>query len=530
MSIKRTLLKGTFLLTAAGMISRLIGFYYRIFLTHEIGAEAIGIYQLIFPVYALCFSLTAAGIQTTVSRLVAANDSMDRIRTQWRIYRLGLALSVSVAFVTSLFLYWKAGWIAHYFIREPRCENLLKILALSIPLGSVHSIVCGYYYGIKNASIPAITQLIEQIVRVAGVYLMVHICTVNRLLVSTEHAVWGLVLGEAASMLVSLTAIKYRQGRMLYQKKKAVLSRTTGKYPDSHPKKETIPGYHPSRLALFSLLVRQSVPLTANRLCINLLQSVEAVLIPSMLKCYGLTTSAALSTYGILTGMSLPLILFPCALTNSVSVMLLPAIAEAQAKQQLSSIKKAIETSMKYCLMLGTYCTGMFLFFGNAMGVLLFHSEEAGKFIVTLAWLCPFLYLTAMLGSIVHGLGKTLTYFLYNCASLLIRIVFVVFMIPKIGILGYLWGVLASQLVLTLFLWFCLCKEYPIAFCAVEWIIKPVTAVLAGILLCKWMTPVWSAAPWPEVVLLGIKGLLMTFTAVLASVYLGIVRIPHFTK
>lgn len=501
MGIKRTLIKGTFLLTVAGMLSRLIGFYYRIFLTHTIGAEGIGIYQLIFPVYALCFSLTSAGIQTTISRLVAANDYPDGRHTQWRVYKIGLALSSLTALAVSAILYTNAELIAIQFIREIRCAGLLRILAFAIPLGAVHSAACGYYYGIKNAKIPAVTQIVEQITRVGGVYLISLICISRHELFTPAYAVWGLVIGEASSMLVSLTAVKYRQGNMLYDRKKA-------------------------KKPLFSLIVRQSVPLTANRLCINFLQSAEAVLIPSMLKCHGLSTSAALSTYGILTGMSLPLVLFPSALTNSVSVMLLPTVAEAQSKKQTDSIRRAIETSIKYCLLLGAYCTGIFIYLGMDMGIILFHSEAAGKFIITLAWLCPFLYLTTTLGSIVHGLGKTFLYFLYNCISLVIRIGFVLFMIPRIGIIGYLWGVLASQLLLTALLLHCLNTECPVTWHAVDWIVKPAASILTGIMLCRFAAPVFRTAPWPQAVTLGIRGLIITFGCAAAAIYFGLIQLP----
>ncbi len=71
MSRKHTLIKGTFILTATGLITRFMGFFYRIFLSHTFGEEGVGLYQLIFPIYALCFSFTAAGIETALSRLVA---------------------------------------------------------------------------------------------------------------------------------------------------------------------------------------------------------------------------------------------------------------------------------------------------------------------------------------------------------------------------------------------------------------------------------------------------------------------------
>ena len=64
--LKNQLLKGTIILTGAGIITRVIGFVYRIFLAGTLGETNLGIYQLIFPVYSICFTLYASGIQTAV--------------------------------------------------------------------------------------------------------------------------------------------------------------------------------------------------------------------------------------------------------------------------------------------------------------------------------------------------------------------------------------------------------------------------------------------------------------------------------
>ena len=69
--MKQNFISGTLLLTLTGILSRIIGFYYKIFLSRRIGAEGLGIYQLIFPVFALIISVSAAGIQTAISRYCA---------------------------------------------------------------------------------------------------------------------------------------------------------------------------------------------------------------------------------------------------------------------------------------------------------------------------------------------------------------------------------------------------------------------------------------------------------------------------
>ena len=197
-------------------------------------------------------------------------------------------------------------------------------------------------------------------------------------------------------------------------------------------------------------IIALSVPLSANRIAINFLQSIEAIYIPNRLLLYGYDTKTALSVYGVLTGMALPLILFPNALTGSVSVLLLPIVSEADALGQKELIKKTIMKTVRYCSLLGFICLLFFFLFGRFLGSMLFNSSLAGHFIVTLSFICPFLYLGSTLSSILHGLGKASQVFLINVFSLSIRLGFVFFAIPKFGIFGYLCGLLCSQCVAVL--------------------------------------------------------------------------------
>lgn len=129
-----------------------------------------------------------------------------------------------------------------------------------------------------------------------------------------------------------------------------------------------------------------SIPVTASRVSLTLLQSVEAVLIPLSLRQSGLSSTEALSLYGILTGMSLSFLLFPNAVTSSLSAMLLPVISEEQAKGNMQKISQAIEYTLLFGMNIGILCMGIFLRFGKELGTLCFHQPLAGEFLQTLAW------------------------------------------------------------------------------------------------------------------------------------------------
>lgn len=446
---RHPLIVGTFILTATGIVSRLIGFLYRIYLSRQFGEEGMGIYQLLSPVLSLSFSLTAAGYQTAISKLVAEQAATQK-KTSLRPLWLGLTISLPLSILCNAVLFFCADTIAVTLLQEARTASMLRILSFSIPLSAVHSCINGYFYGIKKAGIPAGAQLLEQIARVGCVYIVASRLLASGRTPSISVAVLGLTVGEFASMLLTMAAI-CQEGlplRNIPSLKQTVLGGQ--RYPAGHG----LPSAQSRRTAsLYGKLLAMALPLTANRIVLNLLQSVEAVSIPAKLKLYGYDTATSLSVYGVFTGMAMPFIYFPNALTSSVAVLLLPIISENYALGNMDAVKKATVRTVRYCGLLGFGCLGVFVLFGRWAGTNLFDSPLAGYFITTLGFICPFLYLDTTLSSILQGLGLAGHTFVMNVICLLIRLGFVFFAVPRFGMTGYLWGLLASQLTLgTLYL------------------------------------------------------------------------------
>lgn len=427
---------GTVILTVTGLISRLIGFLYRIFLSRIFGASGMGIYQLTSPILALSFAITAAGMQTAISKYVAGETTTKNYRSSADHLVTGFVIAMSVSLACTWFIYVYADFLAVHFLLEARTAPLLRILSFSIPMATVHSCINGYFYGIRKAAVPALSQLAEQIVRVGSVFIIYAVCKQQGYTPTISFAVIGLVIGESAAMLVSIIAIKSRFNHLQL--------RDHTNWPNCRA-----PGNLTHYYTITRRLLHLAIPLSANRVIINFLASIEAVCIPNRLMAYGLSHTAALSIYGILTGMALPMILFPSAITNSICVLLLPVVSEADAGGSLRTIKKAVSKSIRYGLLLGMLCTAGFLLLGRPMGNYLFREAQAGTFIMALSFLCPLMYIASTLNSILNGLGKTTLTFCYSLVSLLLRLGFVFFLIPVFGIQGYLWGLLASQLLQT---------------------------------------------------------------------------------
>ena len=452
---KNPLITGTLLLTAAGFLSRILGFFYRIFLSRTIGAEGLGIYQMIFPIHGIAFALCAGPIQTSISRLAAANVKKGR-----STFRAGLAISLTISVILMIAIRFSAPFLAEHVLLEPQCAPLLPIMALSIPFSAIHACICGYYYGMKKTAVPALSQLLEQFIRIGAVLLIANVAATNGKTISVSLAVWGMLIGEAASAIFSFLYYTF----------------TTD---DRRGSRTSQPAY--SFLSLAAPLMAMALPLMGNRLILGCLQSLEAIFVPNKLLEFGLSNAEALSTYGVLTGMALPFIFFPSAITNSLAVVLLPTVSEAQAAGNERKIERTIAMALRYSLYMGILCIGIFTLFGDGLGISVYHNKDAGTFITILAWLCPFLYLVTTMGSILNGLGRTSSTFFQNVFAMVIRLAFVLFAIPRYGILGYLWGMLVSELALALMSFLAVKRLVPFCWDTVNMIVKPVLLLLISI-------------------------------------------------
>lgn len=458
---KHPLLAGTILLTGAGVLSRFIGFFYRIFLSRIIGAEGMGIYQMVFPVYTLFAALTTTGIQSFISRFCSA-DLAQKNRSHAKMHFFtGLFFSLSLSVLAGIFLYCQADRIAVTFFKEDRCSPLLRIIAFSLPFASLHNCICSWYYARGKAGFPAFSQLVEQIVRVTFSYLMYVFLLQHHEKATVSIAAAGILTGEISSAVFMGISFFFHSHRYPWASHKCKLSL-----------KKVVP-----ELLLFSF------PLTLNKVLPSLLQSIEAVLLPFCLRSYGFTSSQSLAAYGILTGMALPFILFPSAITTSLSTMMLPSISGDQAVGNQNKILEKVTYVLRSCFSLGILFTGIFFFFGNALGECFYNNPDAGIFLQTLSFLCPFLYVTTALNSILNGLGHTFLCLFLTLTGILIRLVFILAAVPKTGLSGYMTGLILSNLLLTGLTLFFLRKLVPFHFSFKNWILKPLLEILIG---CGW--------------------------------------------
>ena len=470
MSYKKTIFTGTLILTLSGFLSRILGFYNRIFLSNLIGAKELGIYQLIFPIYMLCFTLVCHGFETGISNLTSRFYAMGEQKNIRRLIHLTCTLSFLLSLILLSILYESAGYLSTHLLHEASAAPALRIAALSLPFVAVKSCLHGYYIGLNRSSVPAASQLVEQCARVGSIYLLsisIYLFTAD-----ARIAAWGMVIGEIASTVYTVFAYIYtnlfgeRMGRNRFPLRR------------SHPHFQSV------YTMPFSVMVREffsfSIPLTINHFSLTIISSLENMLIPFMLIPYLGSQTLALECYGTLTGMALPFLFFPATIVNSLSVMLLPAISFSYKQKKMMQIRSTISKSLHYCIIIGIFSTFGFLLYGNTLGNIVFGSQEAGHYVYMFAILCPFMYVSQTLSSILNGFGSTKQTLYHNLLGMGMRILFILTMIPSFGIRGYLYGLLAGYAIQILTDLFCILKVTSFSFSVEKTLLLPAALALAG--------------------------------------------------
>lgn len=474
------------------MVTRVLGLYNRVFLANIIGAGELGIYQLIFPVFMVCNAVCCSGIETALSRQVAAYGGQGCHGNIRRLVRLAVGVSLGLAAVLAAMVFFGAGPISTYLLKEPQCRECLKVMAPVILFSTAHSCVLGYFYGLKKTVVPASSQLIEQLCRVSAIYIL-SVTVFSGDQAGAVLAVCGMVAGDGISCIYTLAAYKIHVRRLDHSfggtKGRGIHRNSSVRLPE-HGSRPAPYGF------LFRHLMQDAVPLTVNRLSLTMLSSVEAVLIPAMMKLYYTASGEALEIYGVVTGMAMPFVMFPTTITNSLASMLLPTVAEAAGRRDYKLVNRAVSKSVHYCLLIGIVSMSIFVLYGNGLGMAFFKNEMAGRLLTMFAFLCPFMYMSSALASVLNGLGKTQLTLLHNVISVGIRIAFVVVCIPKMGISGYLWGMLLASLVLCAMHFYKIAKICGIHFHVVRSLLLPLLfAALGGYIslgIYRWMLNAWS--------------------------------------
>ncbi len=409
----KTIIKGALILTLANLITRIMGFVYRIFMSKAIGTGGMGVYQLIMPVYLLVFSLCSSGLATAVSACTAANAAKKDYGATRKILNTSLAITACLSLAACAIVFFGAGVIGKYLLHEPRTTLSLKIIALCFPFMCIGACLRGYFYGLQKMALPAASQVLEQSVRILVVWLLCGKMISRGLEYACAMAVMGMACGEIVSFIFTV---------IVYRAKSSVLNKHTSlKYTQA-----------------LQTVLSVSVPLTLNRGISSCLSTAENILIPQRLILHGMTSEQAISLFGGLCGMAVPLIMFPCSLLTALATALMPAISEYSSGGDYPAIGRALRRTLLFTTVIGIGVSGIFIFFPTEISSAVYGRSDIAPMLCLLGVICPFLYTQVILSAALNGINCQLYIFRLGLLSSAITISSILFLMPKYGIHAYI--------------------------------------------------------------------------------------------
>lgn len=460
--IQNSIVKGALILTIANIITRVLGFVYRIYMSNVIGAEGMGLYQLIVPIYMLVWSISSSGFSTTISKLTAQENAKNEYGNMGRILKQSIILSGFISLILSISVFLLSEYIGTNVLNDARTVKSLKIISLCFPFMAAGSCIRGYFLGLKETKIPAASQVLEQFTRMAAIYFLAGTLIPKGLEYAAAAAVIGMCLGEIISFIYVLFCYKVFK-----------LNHRLNKAPSQNSAK------------ILGVILIMAIPLTANRVTGSFLSTIENILIPQKLQEFGFSVQQSMSEYGKLTGMAMPLIMFPSSLLTALSTSVLPVVSEARAVQNNRRITNTVTKSMLLTSIIGIGTAGIFITFPNDIGYLIYNQDEIGKLLYFMGFICPFMYFQVTLSGILNGLGEQVFIFRNSLISSAVNIGFIYFLIPVYGINAFIAGWFLSLLFVSILDLNRVVKRTGLKIKLINWFIKPILSITVCCMFTK---------------------------------------------
>ena len=420
MNNSRKLILNTVLLTAAAFVMRTVDVSYNVFLTNRIGAAGIGLFQLTLTVYTMAVTFACAGVRFGATRLnidLLAKDPLVSLRKPM-LMCLGWALAVSS--IIAIVLYNAAPMIAEHWLHDIRTEPSLRMLALGLPMVSLTAAMTGYFTAVRTVYKSALTQGFEHAIKIAFVIFFLGRMLPRGLEYAALAIVYGMVIGQVAALV--LASVLLRQSK--YIKRKARLN---------------------EKIKLRSLL-RIAGPEAAGACARSVLLTTEHLLIPRGFQASGRSNEEAMRIYGVVQGMTLPVLLYPSAVLSSLAALLVPEFSQLRVQGKTEQINRSVSKVLKWALLYGLFAGGMFYAFATPLSQAIYGSDDAAKYLQLLAPLVPIMYLDMSVDGMLKGLDQQKASMMYNIFDSAICVVLVWLLLPRLAIKGYIIVLFVSEL------------------------------------------------------------------------------------
>jgi len=377
----KTIFKAVAVVTIFSVITRVLGFFFRIFISRKLGAEGMGIFQMASSVMGIFLTLVSSGIPLITAKSVSKYESLNQIKRRDKVVGSALVVAIIVSVICSILIFaLKQFW--NIIITDSRAVEVLIILIPSIILSAIYAVFRGALWGQNDYFSCGLTELIEQIARFVFTLLLLY--GVSDIFTQTKQSAVAFNLACLISA-IAVIIIFFRKNKLCFGK---------GEYKE---------------------IISRSTPITLIRLSNSLVQPLTALIVPSMLVVSGYSSAEAVSSFGVIMGMTFPLLYVPMAVIGSISMVLIPSITSMLAKNDFNSIEENINQSLNVSMFLSMIFVPLFLSVGDLIGIVLYNNSMSGILLQYSAICVVPITLCNLTGSILDALNLEGKAFINYC-------------------------------------------------------------------------------------------------------------------
>lgn len=402
----------TALLTGSSLAMSAISMAFQVWLAGRIGSAGIGLYQLVLSVAFLCTTFAVSGIRFAATRLVSEELGHERSWSVAAAMRRCFAYSLFFGLSAMAVLFSFAEPIGFLWIGDARTVKSLKLIAFSMPFLSLSSVMSGYFTACGRVWKPTVVHLGEQLITIGFVaYFLAHSPAGD-----IEKNCAAVMLGNVCGDVISFVCM------LLFY------------LTDRH----SVRDYSAQKLKLTSRMLKVALPLAVSAYARSALSTLEHLLVPRGLKAAGFSADRALSGYGVIQGMVLPILSFPACILMALAELIIPELTEAQVRGNDGDISKTVSSLIKKGLGYSSAVALVLFVFADKLGVRIYSSPEAGDYLRLLAPLIPIMYTDMVADGCLKGLGQQLWCMGINLLDALLGVLLVWQVLPVFALKGYI--------------------------------------------------------------------------------------------
>ena len=420
MKTKQQYFYNALLAAAVTLLMRTVGVAFNVYISGRVGAEAMGLLSLVGGVYGFAVTLATSGIHLATVRTLSERLKRSGGAENRKCLAACLTYAAFFGALASILLLICAKPIALYALKDKRTVRALTMLSFTLLPIAISAVFNGYFTAVRRAYKNAIAQVSEQAVKITFTSYLLTMAAPK----SVEGGLIAILMGGAVAEALTLVL-----NLLLYGLDKR-------RYKRVKQQKNTAP----VRVAAIALPVAVSAYMRSGLL------TLEHILIPRGLSAYGAGSAAALAAYGTLQGMALPVILYPAAVLSSFSALLIPEITEQQTINNQREICYIAGRAYQISLLFSIGTAAVMLFLSRELGAVLYQNSDVGYYIKCLAPLIPIMYLDTATDALLKGLGEQVYSMNINIADALLSVILVFFLVPRLGIHGYIVTIYVTEL------------------------------------------------------------------------------------